>query len=200
MKKALLTDAVESGQYDARLPDLIATARRMFRLDKLENIARSKAAGLRLVDEVEVYLAYQVQLRDRLDLPLDTPNMRFFGASLLTSDDLDRAEEQVKLAETTEFFDYLATDWGPWQGVLARLQPQAHQATKAKLVDALAGRDFEDRLQARLQAEGLENNTDARSRVGAQVRKEMIREANIALVVELNEKLGVADLIAHLGA
>lgn len=195
MKKARLTDAVESGRYDQQLPDLIAIARRMFRLDKLEHIARGKAAQLRLVDEVEVYLAYQVQLRDRLDLPLDTPSMRFFGASMLTPNDLDRAEEQVKHAETAEFFDYLTTDWGPWQGVSARLQPQAHQATKDKLVDALAGREFEGRLQARLQAEGLENNTDARSTVGAQVRKEMIREANAALTNEFLRQHGLPDLM-----
>ncbi len=46
MKQARLATDVDSGHYDHRLPELVKLARGMFRIDRLEDIARGKAALL----------------------------------------------------------------------------------------------------------------------------------------------------------
>jgi hypothetical protein len=113
MAKARLLFQVERGDYDARLPELVELARGMFRLEKLEAIARKKAQSLRLVDEIEVYLAYQVKLRGPLRLPLVVGEMAYFKISGVSEQDLLAAEATVKELENREFRDFLLT-WQPW--------------------------------------------------------------------------------------
>ncbi|WP_032487743.1 NEL-type E3 ubiquitin ligase domain-containing protein, partial [Yersinia pestis] len=69
-----------------------ARGREMFRLEQLENIAREKVKTLKTlnvhsVDDIEVYLAYQVKLRGSLELSSVNKEMRFFGVSDVTTDD-----------------------------------------------------------------------------------------------------------------
>ncbi|EDV4893745.1 type III secretion system effector E3 ubiquitin transferase SspH2, partial [Salmonella enterica subsp. houtenae] len=58
MKNVQLVHNAEKGEYDNNLAALVATGREMFRLGKLEQIAREKVRTLALVDELEVWLAY----------------------------------------------------------------------------------------------------------------------------------------------
>ncbi|WP_181251963.1 NEL-type E3 ubiquitin ligase domain-containing protein, partial [Yersinia pseudotuberculosis] len=97
MQKAVMLHEVEKGQYDTQLPELMARGREMFRLEQLENIAREKVKILKTlnvhsVDDIEVYLAYQVKLRESLELFSVSKEMRFFGVSHVTTDDLLSAE------------------------------------------------------------------------------------------------------------
>ncbi|EEG5183814.1 E3 ubiquitin--protein ligase, partial [Salmonella enterica subsp. houtenae] len=62
MKNVQLVHNAEKGEYDNNLAALVATGREMFRLGKLEQIAREKVRTLALVDELEVWLAYQNKL------------------------------------------------------------------------------------------------------------------------------------------
>ncbi|ECV9969466.1 E3 ubiquitin--protein ligase, partial [Salmonella enterica subsp. enterica] len=78
MKNVQLVHNAEKGQYDNNLAALVATGREMFRLGKLEQIAREKVRTLALVDELEVWLAYQNKLRKPLGLTSVTAEMRFF--------------------------------------------------------------------------------------------------------------------------
>ncbi|EAA4075262.1 E3 ubiquitin--protein ligase, partial [Salmonella enterica subsp. enterica] len=68
MKNVQLVHNAEKGEYDNNLAVLVATGREMFRLGKLEQIAREKVRTLALVDELEVWLAYQNKLRKPLGL------------------------------------------------------------------------------------------------------------------------------------
>ncbi|ELF4588977.1 E3 ubiquitin--protein ligase, partial [Salmonella enterica] len=68
MKNVQLVHNAEKGVYDNNLPGLVSTGREMFRMEMLERIAREKARTLALVDEIEVYLAYQNKLRESLEL------------------------------------------------------------------------------------------------------------------------------------
>ncbi|MDI5676435.1 E3 ubiquitin--protein ligase, partial [Salmonella enterica subsp. enterica serovar Anatum] len=99
MKNVQLVHDAEKGQYDNNLAALVATGREMFRLEKLEQIAREKAGTLALADDVEVYLAYQNKLKKALGLTSVTSEMRFFDVSGVTVSDLQAAELQVKAAE-----------------------------------------------------------------------------------------------------
>ncbi len=98
MKNVQLVHNAEKGQYDNDLAALVATGREMFRLGKLEQIAREKVRTLALVDEIEVWLAYQNKLKKSLGLTSVTSEMRFFDVSGVTVTDLQDAELQVKAA------------------------------------------------------------------------------------------------------
>ncbi len=194
MKKARVATDVARGDYDQRLPELVALARGMFRLDKLEKIAQQKAASLPSVDEIEVYLAYQVHLRERLDLPVDATDMQFFEVSCVTQRDLDQAEQEVRVAEGQEFADYLSIKWQPWQTVLMRLDPQAHAAAQDNLIEAMDER-FSHRLRARLNAEGLGDNDDAQRILGPQVQAEMAREIKGPLTLNFLASQNLLNLL-----
>ena len=147
MKKVRLVSDVENGRYDDRLGDLVQVARGMYRLDQLETIAREKVKSLHFVDEIEVYLAYQVKLREPLQLPVETPDMRFFGVSWVTDDDLSRAEAQVKANENAHFINYLSTDWKPWEVVAKRLDNTGFEETQGKVLEHIEA-SFDAQLRA----------------------------------------------------
>ncbi|SUG31984.1 E3 ubiquitin-protein ligase SspH2 [Salmonella enterica subsp. arizonae] len=107
MKNVQLVHNAEKGVYDNNLPGLVSTGREMFRMEMLERIAREKARTLALVDEIEVYLAYQNKLKKPLGLSSVTAKMRFFGVSGVTASDLRSAERQVKAAEKREFSEWI---------------------------------------------------------------------------------------------
>ena len=98
MKNVQLVHNAEKGEFNNNLPGLVSVGREMFRLEKLEQIAREKVKTLYFVDEIEVYLGYQNKLKQALELTSVTAEMRFFGVSGVTESDLHSAEIQVKTA------------------------------------------------------------------------------------------------------
>ncbi|WP_164935955.1 NEL-type E3 ubiquitin ligase domain-containing protein [Bradyrhizobium nanningense] len=162
MQTARLIADVENGAYNnkARLPDLVDLGRIMFRLDALERIAREKVHSLSSgnnvedIDAIEVFLAYQNKLRERLGLQHVAPNMRFFEVSGVTDADVDSAEASVRDREMAEFADYLAVDWQPWDDVVSHIAPQDHTAAHDQLMAAMET-EFFSRLQQQLDDQGL---------------------------------------------
>ncbi|EBA1654392.1 type III secretion system effector E3 ubiquitin transferase SspH2 [Salmonella enterica] len=165
MKNVQLVHDAEKGQYDNNLVVLVATGREMFRLEKLEQIAREKAGTLALADDVEVYLAYQNKLKKALGLTSVTAEMRFFGVSGVTVSDLQAAELQVKAAEKSEFREWIL-QWGPLHGVLERKAPARVNALREKQIS-----DYEETYRmlsdTELRPFGLVGNTDAERTIGA---------------------------------
>ncbi|MDA9537271.1 hypothetical protein ACM41_13910 [Bradyrhizobium sp. CCBAU 21362] len=193
MQTARLIADVENGVYDnkARLPDLVDLGRVMFRLDALEGIAREKALSLGSlyntedIDAIEVFLAYQAKLRERLGLQHIAPDMRFFEVSHVTDADVDIAEVSVRNKEAAEFADYLATDWQPWDDVVRRIAPEDHATMQDQLIDAM-GEEFDRRLTQELANKGLSGAEsdlvdDAKRELGPGIRKEIAREIKGAL-------------------
>ncbi|UFW51378.1 MULTISPECIES: NEL-type E3 ubiquitin ligase domain-containing protein [Bradyrhizobium] len=193
MQTARLIAEVENGAYNnkARLPDLIDLGRVMFRLDALDRIAREKVHALGSgnnvedIDAIEVSLAYQNKLRERLGLQHVAPNMRFFEVSGVTDADVDSAETSVRNREAAEFADYLAVDWQPWDDVVSRIAPEDHTRAHDQLLAAM-GTEFHSRLQQQLTDKGLigveaDLVEDAKRELGAAVRKEIAREIKGAL-------------------
>ncbi|HAK4778313.1 TPA: E3 ubiquitin--protein ligase [Salmonella enterica] len=165
MQNIQLVHNAEKGKYDNNLAVLVVTGREMFRLEKLEQIAREKAGTLALVDDVEVYLAYQNKLRKPLGLTSVTAEMRFFGVSGVTVTDLQAAELQVKAAEKSEFREWIL-QWGPLHSVLERKAPERVNALREKQIS-----DYEETYQmlsdTELKPSGLVGNTDAERIIGA---------------------------------
>ncbi|WFU40168.1 NEL-type E3 ubiquitin ligase domain-containing protein [Bradyrhizobium sp. CB82] len=186
MQTARLIADVEDEVYDDRLGELIQQARVLFRLNALEPIARQKVNSLRFVDEIEVYLAYQVKLRERLELQLIAPDMRFFDVAYVTDDDLNAAETQVRNEEAAGFADYLATRWQPWEMVVSRIAPEAHAQMENRLAEAI-NEEFPGRLQQRLADHHLTGDSEAEVQFGAQIREEIAREIKGALMRQVLE-------------
>ncbi|EAP4957905.1 SPI-2 type III secretion system effector E3 ubiquitin transferase SspH2 [Salmonella enterica] len=165
MKNVQLVHNAEKGQYDNDLAALVATGREMFRLGKLEQIAREKVRTLALVDEIEVWLAYQNKLKKSLGLTSVTSEMRFFDVSGVTVTDLQDAELQVKAAEKSEFREWIP-QWGPLHRVLERKAPERVNALREKQIS-----DYEETYRmlsdTELRPSGLVGNTDAERTIGA---------------------------------
>ncbi|WP_245423043.1 NEL-type E3 ubiquitin ligase domain-containing protein [Neorhizobium huautlense] len=190
MQTARLNADVENGAYDERLDELVRQARVLFRLDALERIARQKVRSLRFVDEIEVYLAYQVKLRNNLELALTAPDMRFFAASYVTEDDLTAAEHRVRAEEEVEFAGYLATRWQPWETVVSRIEPVAYTAMQERLLEAMGG-EFQSRLQRRLARAGLTGDADAERELGFSIRNEIACEIKGDLMHQVLRNRGI---------
>ncbi|EGF3879283.1 E3 ubiquitin--protein ligase [Salmonella enterica subsp. houtenae serovar 44:z36,[z38]:-] len=165
MKNVQLVHNAEKGKYDNNLAALVATGREMFRLGKLEQIAREKVRTLALVDELEVWLAYQNKLKKSLGLTSVTAEMRFFDVSGVTVTDLQAAELQVKAAEKSEFREWIL-QWGPLHSVLERKAPERVNALREKQIS-----DYEETYRmlsdTELKPSGLVGNTDAERIIGA---------------------------------
>ncbi|EGW1914866.1 E3 ubiquitin--protein ligase [Salmonella enterica] len=188
MKNVQLVHNAEKGVYDNNLPGLVSTGREMFRMEMLERIAREKARTLALVDEIEVYLAYQNKLRESLELTSVTAEMRFFGVSGVTASDLRSAERQVKAAENSEFSEWLL-QWGPLHSVLERKEPERFNALREKQIS-----DYEHTYQmlsdTELKPSGLVGNTDADRTIGVRAMESAKKEFLNGLRPLVEEMLG----------
>ncbi|EMB7410054.1 E3 ubiquitin--protein ligase, partial [Salmonella enterica] len=165
MRNVQLVHNAEKGEYDDNLAALVATGRVMFRLEKLEQIAREKVRTLAFVDELEVWLAYQNKLKKPLGLTSVTAEMRFFDVSGVTVTDLQAAELQVKAAEKSEFREWIL-QWGPLHSVLERKAPERVNTLREKQIS-----DYEKAYRmlsdTELKPSGLVGNTDAERTIGA---------------------------------
>ncbi|EHX3041685.1 E3 ubiquitin--protein ligase [Salmonella enterica] len=188
MKNVQLVHNAEKGVYDNNLPGLVSTGREMFRMEMLERIAREKARTLALVDEIEVYLAYQNKLKKPLGLTSVTAKMRFFGVSGVTASDLRSAERQVKAAEKREFSEWIL-QWGPLHSVLERKEPERFNALREKQIS-----DYEDTYQmlsdTELKPSGLVGNTDAERTIGVRAMESAKKEFLNGLRPFVEEMLG----------
>ncbi|VEB10242.1 putative antigenic leucine-rich repeat protein [Yersinia pseudotuberculosis] len=198
MQKAVMLHEVEKGQYDTQLPELMARGREMFRLEQLENIAREKVKILKTlnvhsVDDIEVCLAYQVKLRESLELFSVSKEMRFFGASHVTLGDLLSAEEWVKTAENQDFPRWLS-QWSPWKSVVQRIEPERYAAAVEKQYHALEN-IYPDKLAAELAAKGMTGDVDANRIVGKRINDEIMGKIDMALTHEVLSAKGAISLL-----
>ncbi|MBM3207722.1 MAG: hypothetical protein FJZ57_03845, partial [Chlamydiae bacterium] len=100
-------------------------------IEQLENIARAKIQTLRFVDEIEVYLAYPVKLRERLNIQIDVDDMLYFRCSGVTQEDLDLAAAHInEIISTLEAKHNILIDREDWIEFLAQKYPAAIAALR----------------------------------------------------------------------
>ncbi len=78
---------------------LLELGRRLFRLHRLNEIAREHALKVRKLDELEVNLAYRIGLAKTLDLPGQPQNMLLGPESGVTAADLEKAQHRIATDE-----------------------------------------------------------------------------------------------------
>ena len=111
----LLTSA-ETLAFKNRDPrELKALGLQMMRLDAVKRFARDHMKTLSWVDAIEVELAFQIGVRQQLDLPGSTQHMIFRGCAHVSDQDIANAVQHVNThCSETQLEVYLA-QWTPWQ-------------------------------------------------------------------------------------
>ena len=98
LEMALQNHLADKGELDQT--QLLDLGRGMFRLAELDKIANEKVAALgERADPVEVHLAYQVGLRDRMHLPLVVTGMHFAQIAQVDEIDLEHAVRSLEQRE-----------------------------------------------------------------------------------------------------
>ncbi len=170
LRKTPPVHQASEGLFDNDTGALLSLGREMFRLEILEDIARDKVRTLHFVDEIEVYPAFQTMLAEKLQLSTAVKEMRFYGVSGVTANDLRTAEAMVRSREENEFTDWFSL-WGPWHAVLKRTEADRWALAEEQKYEMLEN-EYPQRVADRLKASGLSGDADAEREAGAQVMRE----------------------------
>lgn len=103
---------------------LLSLGRGLFRLSELEKIAATYATEHASEDPLEVSLAYRVGLAKILQLPGQPKHMRYGSLADLTSENLERAHEQVLIAELSPVFLRFIAQLSFWKAHLKQQFPK----------------------------------------------------------------------------
>ncbi|WP_168198486.1 NEL-type E3 ubiquitin ligase domain-containing protein [Pseudomonas sp. DG56-2] len=122
--RVFVARALQRSTHDQAGAARLGVARRLFRLNRVEQIARAdmsarRAAG-RGVDEVEISLAYRSGLARRLDLPGQPRTMQFDLIAGVTATQLADAAQAVLDAEATDALARYVSQQDFWVEYLRR--------------------------------------------------------------------------------
>ena len=76
--------------------------------------AKAHKETLTWVDEIEIYLAFQIGLAERFDLPVKTRNMLFRGCAQVSSEQLQAFGDEIEQECTDEKLEAFLQTWSPW--------------------------------------------------------------------------------------
>ena len=111
----LLTSA-ETLAFENRDPsELKALGLQMMRLDAVKRFARDHMKTLSWVDAIEVELAFQIGVRQQLDLPGSTQHMIFRGCANVSDQDIVNAVQHVNTYCSEAQLEVYLAQWAPWQ-------------------------------------------------------------------------------------
>ncbi len=147
-------DALRDIPLTERGPTLYRLARRFFRLDEVDRLARLNA-GTR--DQAEVRLAYRLGLAERLDLPLPPARMLYRTAAAVTADELLGVEGQVLASQDGPAFFASVVDRDYWVAWLRESYASEFAELKATIDAERAGledefAELDDAYLARIKA------------------------------------------------
>jgi hypothetical protein len=189
MQEFVLVDQVRLGAFDTRVPDLIGEARNAFRLERLEVIAKRTVdvlagATRHSVDQIEVFMAYQVKLSESLALKIPVKSMLFYASSQVTEGDIAEAGLQVKREENAGFLPWLI-QWHAWDALVKRKCPDAHliaEECRHDTTEALRG-TLERRVTAQILEDELPDDEDSRNGIRKRMMDTISDGAKMALTV-----------------
>jgi hypothetical protein len=94
--------------------ELRALGKRFLLLEMVNEKAKAHKNTLKWVDEIEVYLAFQIGLAEQLDLPVKTRNMTFRRCAEITDEQINQAGDAVVKECTEEKLNNFLKSWSPW--------------------------------------------------------------------------------------
>mmetsp|Transcript_8380 Transcript_8380/g.15388 ORF Transcript_8380/g.15388 Transcript_8380/m.15388 type:complete len:963 (+) Transcript_8380:57-2945(+) len=93
---------------------LFKLGRRVMHLQIVHKHVQKKIASLKCVDDVCVYLRFEIELRETLELPVQATSMLFPNYIDISDAEL-RAAEREALEVTQEAFEVWLTTWAEWE-------------------------------------------------------------------------------------
>jgi hypothetical protein len=108
----VLIDWIEGLPHSAA--ELRNLGKRFMLLDLVNRKAAEFILTLGYVDEISVYLAFQITLADRFNLPIKTRNMIFRRCADITDEQIADFGDQIALACTEEMLTAYLKGWSPW--------------------------------------------------------------------------------------
>lgn len=164
--KVFVFNALQSVVADQEGRELFKLSRNLFRLGKVEEIAKAHAERPPKKDPAEVRLAYRIGLTERLELPAQPDSMLYRGESGVTAHDIDAAYTAVINAENTREFmdDIVQREY--WTDYLKRKYPDEYAALdkrQAEAAEALETRypDFSEDYLTEIAALSKTNNVES---------------------------------------
>ena len=122
--KALVVQAEKEGNKEA----LRQVGNGFMHLDALHEIIRKEVIPtLNWVDEIEVMLAFELQLRKKLCLPTQTETMLFRDCAGVTNERIEAVGRQVLKECEGRSDEYLAT-WEPWKKYVRQEEVLSYEA------------------------------------------------------------------------
>ena len=169
-----------AGKGELSSSQLLTLGREMFIREQIGHIAAEKVKRLRMVDEVEVHLAFQVGLQKSLGLTLGNQDMLYRTCSQVRDKDLRLAGQQIHASLNTPALlrDFLA-DWAPLREFVKQRHADDWQAIE---------HSFQQREE---QAYGQDGDTDWKALEGLGAERE---QAFHALCAQKVEELLTTDL------
>ena len=117
--------------------ELRALGLKMKRMSEVKRIAQKHAAKFPLADEVEVVLAYQIEIRKHLELPGTTKHMLYRPCALVSQQDIDEALIQLNSKCGEEELQEFLKVWEPWQFYQRRLTTPPFEQLPQQMVDQI---------------------------------------------------------------
>ena len=121
--------AVKIYQADQRGDEveLRELAKGILMLEHVRAKANEHIATLTWVDEIEVMLAYQIGLQEKLNLPIETQNMIFRRCAHVSDEKLEAVGDEIVKEVTDEKVEAFLKDWDPWKKHLRREAVQSYE-------------------------------------------------------------------------
>ena len=94
--------------------ELKEAGKRFLLLEMVNQKASEFKNTLTYVDEVEVYLAFQIGLAKQLNLPVSTQNMIFRNFAQVTDEQIAKAGTDIEKAFSEEKLEQFLKTWSPW--------------------------------------------------------------------------------------
>ena len=119
-------------------------------MSEVKRIAQKHAARLPLADEVEVVLAYQIEIRKHLELPGTTKHMLYRPCAQVSQQDIDEALVQLNSNCGEEQLQEFLKVWEPWQFYQRRLSTPPFDQLPQQMVNQIQqcsiGGDITDQM------------------------------------------------------
>ena len=121
---------------------LLPLGRSLYRLDQVDSFAARHIQEMRrdpyaVVDDIEVYLAYRVNLAERLGLPAQPAHMNYPEHSGVTATQVRHAGAQVLAAENIEALSRALAERDFWQEHVRNRYPERFEALAAPFHEQL---------------------------------------------------------------
>uniref|UniRef100_UPI0021499207 NEL domain-containing protein n=1 Tax=Endozoicomonas sp. SESOKO1 TaxID=2828742 RepID=UPI0021499207 len=117
--------------------ELKALGRQMMILEKIKTIARAHMKTLTLVDEIEVELAFWIELGKFFGIPGSTQHMLFRGCASVNDDDIASARANIEETCTDAALETFLAQWEPWQKFQRQLAVRPFDQLKPVTVDRI---------------------------------------------------------------